>query len=396
MKQFFFALALAASTAVPATAGMPERRPADFRSRQQQNLIGEVTAIDAAGGKLVILTETKASVTVSLNDKTAFRRVAPGETSLAKAETIRLADLKIGDRVLVPGGAAAATPVRQVIVMARTAIEARNTEAVENRRARTLGGRITAIDAQNKEIVVQTRGRAGGETVTVAAGGGGVKFLRFAPDSLKQSDAVAGSFAALRVGDQIRVVGDRSGARVTAEEIIAGAVTRLVGTISEINAARGELIVKNAQTGQLATVAIGKKTALRRITPEAAERLKQRFERRNERRAARANNADAASPTDRPRNRRADRDAQNARPQGQQFENMPAVTLAELKKGDAVLITATSADGAAAPITAVTVTTGAAELQEYWQRAGGNGNRNMSPGLPGNISGGNDAGDDEP
>ena len=46
--------------------------------------------------------------------------------------------------------------------------------------------------------------------------------------------AVAASFADLRVGDQIRVIGDRSqdGARVTAEEIVSGSVSRFVGSVS--------------------------------------------------------------------------------------------------------------------------------------------------------------------
>jgi sRNA-binding protein len=376
--------------------------------RAQQNLIGEVTSIDLNSGKIVILTDAKTSVTVTVNEKTAFRRVAPGQTSLAGAEQIKMTDIKPGDRVLVPGGVTNdQTAVRQVIVMARAAITAQRDEEAEKRRARTFGGRITALNLEKKEITIQTRGRDAVEALTVEAAGK-AKLLRYAPDSLKPSDAVAGSFADLRVGDQIRVLGDRSpdGTRVTAEEIISGSIARSVGSISEINTTRGEIVVKNAQTGQSTTVLIGKNTTLRRITPDVAQTLKERFERRRERRnqrtSANSNQQSTAQTSPQPnRERRRNRNTgerQTGSNPRQLFENLPAVTIAELKKGDAVLITATSAGGNNSQMTAVSIITGEAELQQILQRTqgGGRNSSNMSPGLPGNVSGGNAGNDDEP
>jgi hypothetical protein len=72
------------------------------------------------------------------------------------------------------------------------------------------------------------------------------------------------------------------------------------------------------------------------------------------------------------------------------FENLPALTIAELKKGDAVMITGT-AGADASRVTAATLITGDADIIQRLQRfqRGGRGRRdNMSPGLPGNVSGG--------
>jgi hypothetical protein len=383
---------------------------------RRQNLMGEVSAIDPNAGRLVVLTDAKTTVNVTVNDKTAFRRVQPGQTSLTGAEQIKITDIKVGDRILIPGGVAdEKKPVRQVIVMPRAAIDERRALEDENRRARTTVGRIAAVNPAKNEITIQTRGSGGVEVVTVSAAappaGRSVKFLRYAPDSLKVGDAVASSFNDLRVGDQVRVLGDRvtGSNRINAEEILSGSVSRVVGSVSEINTERGEIVVKNEQTGQLTTVALGKNTTLRRITPEAAETLRQRFERRRDRQQnegsgnarqnaeARRNRAESrnqdggGSSEQRQQQRREDR---NARPL---FENLPVVTAADLKKGDAVMITGTSANQSdnAARMTAVTVISGEGRLLQLLQRAQGGGRGPTSPGLPGSVSGGNALIDDD-
>jgi hypothetical protein len=76
------------------------------------------------------------------------------------------------------------------------------------------------------------------------------------------------------------------------------------------------------------------------------------------------------------------------------FENLPAITAAELKKGDAVIITGT-AGADATRLTAVSLVTGEAELLRLMQ-PGGRGERNMSPGLPGDVMGGGTGGQERP
>jgi hypothetical protein len=72
------------------------------------------------------------------------------------------------------------------------------------------------------------------------------------------------------------------------------------------------------------------------------------------------------------------------------FDGLPAVTLAELKKGDAVVVTVTpGADASRA--TVVSLVTGPAETIRAMQQSqrGGDGPRGPnSPGLPGDVLGG--------
>ena len=377
---------------------------------QQQNLIGTVTAIDTANGKIIVKTDAGNSVTFSTNDRTTVRRLPPGQTSIANAEKITLADIKVSDRVLVPGGVAdVQTAARQVIVMASEAIAAKRDQDKSEWQTRGINGRITALNQEKKEITVQARGGSGAEIITVKAPGN-AKILRYAPDSLRSTDAKAGAFTDFRVGDQIRILGSRSadGKTVTAEEIVSGTVARAFGTITDINTKANEITIKNSQTGQTFTVVLGKNSVVKRLPAEVAQNLAQRRERRQQRRQTQAESTGAQTENQGQRRRerrngenreRRPADANNAqRPRGglqQMLEAQPAITIADLKKGDALMVTGTQGADASR-LTAVNIISGDAELMQLMQRSQGGRNGNMSPGLPGNVGGGNVSDDDEP
>lgn len=418
MRKLFITAALAALTLSNLAAARAQATPGHLaKAAARQHLIGEVTAVDAAAGRITVKPDAGEAVEVATDEKTAFRRIPPGQTSLDQAETITRADVKVGDRVLVPNGAAGGA-ARQVIVMARAAINEQREREREERRRRTLVGRVTAVDAARREVTVQARGREGVQAVTLAATDA-TRFLRYAPDSLRAEHARPGALADVRVGDQLRATGERdaAGARFAAEEVITGTVSRIFGQITAVDAARGEVTVRNELMGETFTVTLGQHTTLRRVSPEVAAQLAERRARRGERRAERGERRPGRedSPGPRPRvNREGEGGDERRRgggegrrgegggrgPRGgggnfqQMFENLPAITAAELKKGDAVIITGTSgAEGTR--LTAVSLVTGEAELLRLLQ-PGGRGERNMSPGLPGDVMGGGTGGQERP
>lgn len=404
MRFLHASLAIAMVAAAAAASTPVNALPSSERSaiERRQNLIGTITAIDP--GRITIRTDSGETVTFSTDAKTAFRRVKPGQTSLSGAETIASADLKVGDRVLVPGGAAnPQAAVRQVVVIAAEAIAAKRDEDRSQWQTRGVSGRITAIDAANKTVTVQTRGRGQTETLTVSTTGA-TKIARYAPDSLRSEDARPAAFADLRVGDQIRVLGDRpaGGTAMTAEEIVSGSVVRAFGTISAVNAAAGEITIQNAQTQQTFTVTLSKNTTVKRIPAEVAANLAEARQARQQRRQARAESTGVQ--TERRRRQRPSGNntdgtgapaAARQRPRNltQLLEDQPAITISDLKAGDSVMVTGTQGADATR-LTAVNVITGGAELIQLMQRP--QGRRNMSPGLPGNVGGGNAPTDDEP
>jgi hypothetical protein len=366
---------------------------ANRAAQQQQHLIGEVTATDQTTGQLTVKTDAGASVIVTADERTIYRRLPPGQTSIEKAESITRADVRVGDRVLVPGGAASVqTPARQVIVMAREAIAARRAEEREDWRARGANGRVVSIDTAQRRLTVEARSRDGAETLTVNVPEN-VRLRRYAPGSLRPADAVASSFADIRVGDQVRILGNREGSRIAAEEIISGRVARLSGVVETVDASRRELTIKDNRAGRTMTVTLVANSTLRRIPPEFAEGLRQRGEGRRAAGEQRGQRREGATQDGQSGERR------RAGGRGLQgmLDNLPAITIAELKKGDAVIVTGTS-ETDDARVTAATLITGDAELMQRLQRfqRGGGRDGNMSPGLPSGVAGGGTGGDPEP
>jgi hypothetical protein len=372
----------------------------------RQRIVGEVTGVDAAAGRVQIRTDAGEAVTVAIDDKTAYMRLPPGETSMEKAVNVTREDVRVGDRVLVPDASPSggdATPVRRIILMGRAQAGAQGERGRND--GRRLGGRIAAIDTAKKQIAVLTRGRDGIETVTLDASGD-VRILRFAPDTLRTSEARPSSLAELKVGDQVRATGAREpdSARFKPEEVIAGSFTRVFGVVSATSPERGEATIKNEQTGQTVTVAVGKNSTLKRLTPEFVETLEermQRAERREQRRAsggqqqqggddnrgARAGRRDGERRGEGEGGRRGDSGGRGDRNPQQMFESLPAVALADLKKGDVVVVTAsTGADDA--HVTAISLVTGEGEVMRRLLRGTDGAPRGMSPGLPGDVLGG--------
>lgn len=400
----FVALALPVAISLPAVAsGQVTAATPGAPRAAQQHLIGEVTATDPTAGQITIKADGGASVNVMVNEHTVYRRLPVGQTSLDKAEAITSADVKVGDRVLVPSGATltAGNAARQVIVMAREAVAARREQQRDDWRARGVNGRVAAIDAAKQELNVESRSREGALTLTVVVNSN-ARIRRFAPGSLRPDDATTGTFGDIRVGDQIRVLGNREGLRLTAEEIISGTVARLVGAVEKVDVARGELVIKDTQTGKAVVIALLATTTLRRVPADFAETARPGSQQRPD--GEPRTEAQRAAEREQRAARRRERESQgeSATPSGagnapaqrpggrtpqQMFENFPVITAAELKKGDAVMVVGTSGSDAAR-VTAATLIAGDAEILQRLQRRGAGRPEGMSPGLPGGVIGG--------
>lgn len=363
----------------------------------QNRLVGEVQTANATGGELTIKTDDGRTVTLRTVERVSVLRIPPGETNTQSATKISLSDVVIGDRVFARGELSAdgqSFSARQIVVANKQAVAQTQEAQREDWQRRGLFGRIEAINAERKEITIRTRGRENTQqTVTVDASGK-VKFMRNAPDSSRPQDAVASSFADLRVGDQLRARGERSsdGTRITAEEIVTSNVQRTAGTVQSVNASANEVVIRNEQTGQTQTIVIGQRSMLRRITPELASQMA-------ERRAAQAGaggerrGQGGGRPNGQGQGgqRRGGPGGGGGRGMQEMLQGLPAVTIGELKKGDVVIVTGSASGTDRSRLTAVTLMTGDTEFLRRLIQLQGRPNRdgqNMSPGLPSDVVGG--------
>ncbi len=253
-------------------AGAGPTRPAPDR------VLGEVTAIDPANKKVSVKAETGQAVTVSVDDKTLYRRIPPGETNVEKAAVIGFADIAVGDRVLARGKLDAdMIQARVLLVMSRAELARSEEQSKAEWQRRGISGTIVGLDPAKKEITVKARTAMGAATIRVNASGDSVRLKRYAPNSTRYRDAAPGTFEQLKVGDQISALGERSedGASFKPEEIVTGSFRLAGGIITAVNPSTGEVTLRDIKTQQPLTVTVSKDTVLRRLPGELLARMEE-------------------------------------------------------------------------------------------------------------------------
>src|SRR5262245_27740581 len=99
---FIIISALGTPQAIPESLGAnldPAARQAPDAGITQTRVIGEVTSIDSGGRQMSVTTDAGNAVTITLDDKTEYLRIPPGETSLDKAVKILFTEISVGDKV---------------------------------------------------------------------------------------------------------------------------------------------------------------------------------------------------------------------------------------------------------------------------------------------------------
>ncbi|HWW77565.1 MAG TPA: hypothetical protein VNZ44_19335 [Pyrinomonadaceae bacterium] len=258
--------------------GQSPQTPAGPARPASDRVLGEVTAIDAAGKKISVKAEAGQAVTVGVDDKTLYRRIPPGETNIEKAVVIGFADIAVGDRVLARGKLDADTiQARVLLVMSRAELARSEEQSKAEWERRGISGTIVGLNPATKEITVKARTAMGAATIRVNASGDGVRLKRYAPNSTRYRDAAPGTFEQLKVGDQIRALGDRSedGASFKPEEIVSGSFRLAGGIITAVNSSTGEITLRDIKTQQPLTVTLSKESVLRRLPGELLVRMEE-------------------------------------------------------------------------------------------------------------------------
>jgi hypothetical protein len=237
-------------------------------------VIGEVVSVDADGRKMSVKPDSGAAVDVVLDEKTSFMLVPPGEKDLHKATRIELKDIGPGDRVYarsrVMEGQTQA-PAVSVIVMSKTQVAQHQESTREEWQKRGAAGRVTAIDPAAGTITISVQA-AGGPKPLVINTDAKTGFRRYAPDSVKFADAKPSKLDEIAVGNNLRVLGDRSedGATLHAEEIVSGSFRNIAGTIASIDAVNNEIKITDLVTKKPMIIKVNGDTNLRKLPPQMA------------------------------------------------------------------------------------------------------------------------------
>jgi hypothetical protein len=277
MKKALLIFALALAPVANTTAQTPAATSTD-KDITATRVMGDVTAVNVDAKGLAVKTTAGNSVLVMLDDKTQFKRAQPGSTSLETATPITLADLSVGDHVYARGRVSAdqrSVPAQLIVVLTKADIAKKQEHDRAEWQRRGIWGTISSLNAATKEVTVNARTPEGMKPVVVEASSEKIDFRRYAPGSIKYSDAKMSSFAELKVGDQLRALGERSadGAKFTPEEIISGSFKTILGTVASVDAANHTVTIKPGGQKQPLTISVTSNTNLRRLDPQAGQMI---------------------------------------------------------------------------------------------------------------------------
>jgi hypothetical protein len=239
-------------------------------------VIGEVKAIDAAANQIVVRADNSVIHTVNLSGKTQYKRMPIGEKSLTKATDISLADVGPGDRVWArwrPGADQKTEPTPQLVVMSKADITKLQEQERAQWRRRGVSGIVASVNASTQEITVSSRSLMGAAQAVIIPVTDKVLVRRYPPDTIpKYSEAKPSKFEEVKVGDQLRALGDKSadGTHLTAEEVLFGTFKIVGGTVTAIDAAANQIKINDLTTKKPLTILLKPDSVLRRFPENAA------------------------------------------------------------------------------------------------------------------------------
>lgn len=310
--------------------------------------VGTIKSI--TGKTIVLTTDAGAEVTIQVQDDARLLRIAPGEKDLKNAGPLQLQDLQTGDRILVRGalGPDGKTVLAaSVIAMKQADIATKQAHEREEWQRHGVGGLVTKLDAPSGAITISTNATGAAKDVKIQVSIQTI-LRRYAPNSVKFDDAKPATLDQVKVGDQLRARGTRNadGTELTADEVVSGTFRNIAGTIDAIDKAAGTITVMDLVAKKTITVKIGAETQIRKLPPTIAQRIAMRLKGAPADAAAGGNGT--GSPATPPAGAAGGQASGAGRPGGpgggdmqQMLSRLPGATLADLQKGDAVMIVTT-------------------------------------------------------
>jgi hypothetical protein len=381
--------AMALPTPLDMTAQAPAP-PAPATNR----FLGTITTVGS--GLLTVKTDAGAEHKVTVPDGVRIQRIAPGAKDLSNAATIQFSDLAVGDRVLVriaPDPTTDPVTAISIVAIPQADLAQKQQQEREDWQRNGVGGLVKSVDAGTGEVVIVSGAGAAQKTITLHTTPT-TALRRYAPNSVSFDQAKPAPIETIQAGDQLRARGTKNadGTELAAVEVVSGSFRNISGTIISINQSAMTISLKDLLTKQNVTVHVGPEAQMRKLPDTMAKTLvamTKPGDKGGDSNSA-GGGAAPAPVTQQPGAQQSDgqQPAGNAaggqpggahRPNGgqgqgseygqgrrsgggdlqQMLNRAPAIHLADLQKGDAVMLVSTQGT---AEVTAVTLLAGVEPL----------------------------------
>jgi len=275
------------AAAVASFAGVTTAQPAapagQAAGGAQAAVAQSVGTVKAINGNVLTLTlDAGTDLTVNVTDTTRMVQVAPGQKDLRAAPAIHVADLQVGDRIIVRSRASddpKSITALGIMAMKRTDVDAKKKQDLSDWQKSGVGGLVKAVDPAAGTITIAGPALAGVAKTTVIHTTKATILRRYAPDSVKFDDAKPGPIDEVKPGDQLRARGEKSadGDEFAAAEIVSGTFRNIAGTIISVDVAAKIINVNDLIGKKAMVVKISNESQLKKLSPEMAQRIAMRF-----------------------------------------------------------------------------------------------------------------------
>lgn len=260
--------------------GKPANTSADA---QIAKVVGTIKSIQADSITVAAESGGEGDIIAKLTGSTKILRVPPGEKDLKNATALQPQDLQIGDRVLVRGqvstdGDKHTIVALAVIVMKQADVAAKQQHERDDWQKRGVGGLVTNVDSAMGAITISSSGMGANRSIVVHITKDTI-LRRYVSGSVKFDDAKPAPVDHIKVGDQLRARGARNadGSEVTAEEVVSGAFRNIAGTIKAIDPASNTMTVQDAITKSAVVVKVSSDSQMKKLPAEMAQRIAMRL-----------------------------------------------------------------------------------------------------------------------
>jgi hypothetical protein len=341
----------------PLTAKLYAQAPARF--------IGTISAIN--GDSITVKTDAGQVYQVEVPGAAAIKRIAPGEKDLSTAVAIQLTDLTTGDRALVrldPNAPADTTQALQIITIKAADVALKQRKEQEEWQLNGVGGLVKSVDSSAGVITITSGAGLTAKTISVHTTPAAV-LKRYAPASVRYDLAQPGPIQAIQAGDQLRARGTKNadGTEIAAEEIVSGGFRNISGLITSIDPTNSTVVVKDLQTKKPVTIQITADAQMRRLPDRLAAMLGIML--KGNAGGGGGGGAQAGNGGGNGGGAGMRGGGQGGRAGGFDAQRLlsmaPSIQLADLKKGDAVMVVSTEG---ASQVTAITLVAGVEPLLE--------------------------------
>jgi hypothetical protein len=347
------------------------------------------TVKSVTGNSVVVTTDNGSTTTITFADSARIVRATPGQTDVKPATPIQVADIQVGDRIAARGQAGEANTLTAsfALVMKKGDIAEKQQQERDQWRKGT-GGLVKEVNPSAGTITIANSLAAAGKPIVIHVSPQ-TDVRRYSADSVKFEDAKPSTLEQIKPGDQVRARGTKNvdGTEFTADAIVSGAFRDIAGTVVSTDATNNNITITDLANKKPITIKIGPDSTLRKMPQFMAMGIAMRLK------GGGMPDAGAGTPGSAPPNGapgsngaaggfqgrsggqgHAGTGAQGSAgaPGGfggfrggnggppdfqQMLGRLPAVSLSELNKGDAVILVATEGSSGSGP-TAITLLSG--------------------------------------